>query len=260
MSDRFFYLGEFGYLNFSILGLLEKFLNENPSRNLEILTYDDYYWLMDYLFPGRISRISADLSFLKSQRDIKRRGYSLSVKGLPTFLKGNKTTSLATFLKGQGFDFDQHRGAAPLVPLKTPVLVPGPQLDQPIVSFVCRKRAHDRSRNLSPTLWKRVFFLVRGVFPRARFVFHGLSNETQELPDQEIYFCSSLKDSAYFLNQSKLLITSMSGFAQFAANCRCPLVQIGLAKDYFVYSPFKTPHHFVYQRKLSQLEFILSSL
>jgi hypothetical protein len=95
--------------------------------------------------------------------------------------------------------------------------------------------------NLSHLQWQQVLSLIRRCYPGARLAFHGLREETYEFPVEGAEYATDITNSIAILNTSRVLITSMSGFAQFAANCGCPVLQIGPASKWFAYSPFGQP-------------------
>jgi hypothetical protein len=50
--------------------------------------------------------------------------------------------------------------------------------------------------------------------------------------------CSNIIESISYLNNSFFFISSMSGFAQFASNCSCNILQIGPNFQMIPYNPF----------------------
>ena len=49
---------------------------------------------------------------------------------------------------------------------------------------------------------------------------------------------NNIHESIAYMNKSKIFIASMSGIAQFASNCQCPVIQIGEPDRHIEYDPF----------------------
>ena len=49
----------------------------------------------------------------------------------------------------------------------------------------------------------------------------------------------SIEESISYLNNSVVFVASMSGYAQFASNCSCGVIQIGDPKLHIEYDPFE---------------------
>jgi len=223
LINKFYFYGEFGYLNFSILGAFAKL----PSRKIEISTYPDYLALFQKINPQVIAGQTADYSKI---RDTAREGYKLKDADFTAELEAKGYRSLADFL-GCG-----HKR---LVDLTTPF---GTTQPKKYLSISCRKRIHDPKRNMSEAQWQTIVEIVRSIkpFDGMPIVFHGTKEESLELSVENSIYAADMDHAIETLNGSAVFIASMSGYAQFASNCACDVIQLGPPKKHINYSPFKT--------------------
>ena len=144
-KSRVYFLGEFGHFNFTVLGKLECYLQAHQGE-FEIVTYPDYYVLLEKLFPGRFVLIPYSIDTVS--RDERRSGNRLG--GFERLIARSGFSNLAEML---GCD-----GRQTIAPIARPIEedeadVPTSEIT---ISMCCRKRRHDKHRNLSHEQWKAI--------------------------------------------------------------------------------------------------------
>lgn len=248
---KYYYFGEFGFLNFSIIGAVEEALRRNPDRRFEIATFPDYYSLLSRLFPGSFTQFAASTVAcmeLIEKRDRSRRAASIAKRrgahkghspldaAMEVFGHKNLWDGLTAILPDMLVDKHAH------IRPSTPITHTCPWLpeDNPIVSICCRHRTASPWRDLTRSTWAKIIATVRKEYPGALLVFHGLPHETHPFDGDRTYQCQTIWESVHYLNRSMALITSITGFAEFAANCGCSTLQIGKPKFFRQYTPFGT--------------------
>lgn len=238
---KVYYFGEFGVFNYCVLGAVERYLHISPQSKFTIATHGDYFQILEHLFPGHFTLEWESTAALLA--DDKIRG-----------LRKRHTCheALGSLMHEYGYQHLRNvlgqvsplilSTTRQLIPLISRIAVPcDDAYDRNLVSFCCRRRTHAAWRNLEATEWSAILKVARACFKDATFVFHGLPAETYDLRIPGAHTCSTVMESAHLLSRSRLLVTSMSGFAQFAANCGCPTLQVGDKDCFFEYSPFGTP-------------------
>ena len=222
-----FYYGEFGYFNFVILGRLEKYLLSHRAP-ICIRTYDDYFRILEFIFPDR---------FVKSECEVpdraERKYHSIQNRKFNSHLKASGWTPLEKLLDCEISDWRD--GRTKITNLGKPIIASACE-DKRFVSVLCRKRKVDEDRNLTSQTWEKIVSDLQEVYPGRKIVFHGLKEETIEVGGSIL--CSDILESARYLNESEIFISSMSGFAQFASNCNCSILQIGPSFQMIPYNPF----------------------
>jgi len=227
IHETVYYFGEFGYFNFIILGNLEEYLLKNNCM-LKIKTYEDYFKILNHKFPN---------CFLKSDAlDVSDRGTRMYHK-----IQNNSFNEkmvrcgyipLEKLLKCDVIDWKD--GRTKIKPIKNSLFIS--KKEKKYISVLCRKRSIDLDRNLCFNSWEKIIKDIKKTYPEIELVFHGLKDETLEI---EGIFCSDILESISYLNNSIFFVSSMSGYAQFASNCECSILQIGPEFQMIPYNPFK---------------------
>lgn len=241
------YYGEFGYFNFILLGYLEKYFSKNSTHFL-ISTYPDYFSLLDAKFPRKFA--PGD-SFQPQNRDAKRQYHRIQDEEFNAQLARKGYQPLDVLL---GCDIaDWREGRMKISPISRPF--GREETVKPYISITCRKRLLDIDRNLSLDRWMEIIQTIRLEYPTHQLVFHGLRSETVEVPESR--FCEDILDSVKYLNQSLFFVSSMSGFAQFASNCACSILQIGPPRQMIPYNPFSKTNLQIEREGLESLQYTI---
>ena len=222
-----FYYGEFGYFNFMILGRMERYLRSHQTP-ICIRTYDDYFRILDLIFPGRFYK-----SDCKTPDRAERKYHSIQNHKFNSRLITSGWTPLEKILDCEITDWRDGRGK--ITELGKPITASACE-GKRFVSVLCRKRKIDEDRNLSVQTWQKIVSDLRELYPEHKIVFHGLKEETIEVGGSIL--CCDIVESVKYLNESEIFISSMSGFAQFASNCNCSILQIGPSFQMIPYNPF----------------------
>ncbi len=225
-----FYYGEFGYFNFTILGHLEEYFNKN-DKILVIRTYDDYFRILNFKFPGRFKKPDKPINV--SGRD-KRIYHRIQNDKFNQSLIESGWIPLEEMLKCNVKDWKDARNK---IKETTSPLIASNSQKKKYISLLCRNRSIDLDRNLSKNTWEKIIKDVKATFQDAELVFHGLKEETSII--ENYVFCSDIIESIQYLNESIIFLSSMSGFAQFASNCACSILQIGPSFQMIPYNPFQ---------------------
>ena len=252
MEIKCYYLGEFGFFNFSILGNVCDFINKNPKLIFSISTYNDYFKILKLLFPNNfnINKI------INNHNDLNREKHNLTKK---INLEGVDLTSFIIKQKNKKkFEsvLEKYECKYGLRKLSKPIKINQIENDiiikKPIISLCCRNRKLEPGRNLSKEDWKKIINTLQSKF-NGTIIFHGLPEETYEFQNN-FYTCKSIEESIYFLNRSFIFISSMCGFTQFASNCCCNILQIGTKKCWIEYNPFNKINRILEQENLDNLD------
>lgn len=225
-----YYYGEFGYFNFMVLGHLESYFSQGGCP-LVLHTYGDYFRILDHAFPGKFFRPNEVVVPVSRKARIY---HSIQDDAFNKLLKNKGNLPLQKVLGCEIKDWVEGRGK--IRPIKNPLIVGQPDEDKKYISLVCRKRVIDEDRNLSADTWQRIIADIKAVYPNHQLVFHGLREETVDIA--EVLFCADILQSISYLNRSLFFVSSMSGFAQFASNCACSILQIGPDFQMIPYNPF----------------------
>lgn len=221
---KVYYFGEFGCLNYCILGHLEKI---NPM--FEIATQPDYFKLMKLKAPNIIKY--KDDNVYRANCIGSGFGFSIDDPYIAK-LEDEGFMSLKDFL-----NLEENRCIKHLLPIKKP-LTHEMGLNKKYINISFRKRKHEEERNLDKESWTDVLEIIRN-HSSLEIVAHGMDIDT--LPSKEFGLkkVDTIEESIAYMNKSKLFIASMSGIAQFASNCASPILQIGDKTRHFEYDPFK---------------------
>lgn len=237
---RFHYFGEFGYLNFLVLGGLQALFRELPRTRLEILTFPHYGELLSAFFPNNIQCRTLDYAFPEGLRqghrsrdpDAIRRAEQLGYRSsLHKVFKA--WTPHGHLVKDAFLNLRES--------LAWPLPSGGVRADDHFVSIFPRGRTLMAAKNLTAAEWSRVVEIVerRCSYP---IVVHGVSAESVPLPPSPrfIYPKGPLEQVAY-LNRSACFLSPDSGMVSFAMNCRCDALVLGgqvWFREYAAYNPF----------------------
>jgi len=225
-----YYYGEFGYFNFIILGHLEKFLSKN-NYYLEIRTYDDYFKILQFIFNKKI--ILSKKKDIVENGSLKRKYHKIQDEKFNEMIKKDGFKPLEEILN---CDIDNWQdGRKKIEILKKPIIVEEKN-NEKFISILSRKRQLDLDRNLNLEEWNNYIEIIKKVFPNNKIIFHGVENETTNF--ENYYFCKDILESIKILNNSVFFLSSMSGYAQFASNCNCSIIQIGKIFQMIKYNPF----------------------
>ena len=254
-----FYYCELGYLNFNVLGSLEKYFIKNPRTKFNILTYEDYFKILDLAFPNRFtkslsvlkinpreipeeSRKYHDLEHAGFQRDLREKGYSCLSKEL-----GCYTT-------------DWREGRQLIANMSEP-LSTGEKSEKKFINMLCRNRKLDSERNLDKLSWLKVIDKIKSVkdFENKRIIFHGLKSEVLEMNIKNSEFCTDIIKSIFYLNHSALFVTSYSGFTQLASNCGSDVMCIGPEYQMIPFNPFGKKNIQVEKDNIKYIDVILEA-
>lgn len=211
------------------MGHLEEYLNKN-KRVFVIQTYDDYFEVLNSKFPGRFLRSTKKIEI--ENRDSKRVYHRIQDAAFNELLVRSGYIPLDQLLDCEISDWVEGRQKIKLI---TEQLGTNSK-QKPYISILCRKRLIDPDRNLTVEVWMGIIEAIQKEYPDKVLVFHGLKEETLEISNS--LFCSNIIESIYYLNKSLFFVSSMSGFAQFASNCSCSILQIGPSRQMIAYNPF----------------------
>jgi hypothetical protein len=243
-----FYWGEFGHFNACVLRRIEMYIDKFPDRQLSIATYRDYFAIVAHLFPGKCIYDNSGTPPPSSQR--RRYGPGQSpMLGCPSGIHVPLFEHLVNQLHT---DTDR-------MPLERPITIEPLSAIRPFISICCRNRPQGENRQCSRHEWLNILELVVSLTTRP-LVFHGLPKETFKFTPSGSILCKNIYESVSYLNKSVVLVTSMTGFAQFAANCVCNTLQIGPLHYFFPYHPFGTQSLQVDQYYLECLKCTLQKL
>lgn len=242
--DKYYYFGEFGYLNLEILGGLEEYFKKNPKKKIEIATYENYGMLLKYLFPKNV-----EIKKVEWSGDEIEKGYRKS----HAFIRGNKPINLTKTSTAKNLsvlfsnrtkkyfiekvcpkeDYEQLR----IIELNKPL---GEETcEKNYISINPRNRAIGKFRNLSEKDWQELIEKIKKDFPNKEIVLHGVGTEKLNLTGKFIY-PKSIIEQIKFLNKSVCCICPDSGFAHFSLNCGCDTIVIGESYwPYMDFNPFK---------------------
>jgi hypothetical protein len=220
LYPKTYFYGEFGCLNYSILGHLEE---RQPT--ILVATQPDYFKLLRM----KCHKIGNDEDYQIYRANCKGAGFGLTINS-PVIeeLHSKGYVSLHKYL-----GFKKDRCIHYIKPIKTPFRF-DIGLKQKYISVSFRNRAHEPERNLSDMGWERVLEVIRGY--NLPIVAHGMSIDTKEFDG--IIKAETIEESVAYLNKSQVFIASMSGIAQFASNCACGIIQIGDPSRHIDYDPF----------------------
>jgi len=224
-----YYYGEFGYFNFIILGYLEEYFAKN-KKSLVIQTYDDYFKILSLKFPNKFIKPSKKI---ETPDRFKRRYHKIENDNFNKYLIREGWTPLEKFLDCDIENWKE--GRKRIKNIKKPIIIKS-ETKKNYVSFLCRNRFIDKDRNLSLDAWHKIINNIKKIYENKKIIFHGLKEETTDVEGYS--FCSDILESIEYLNQSILFVSSMSGFAQFASNCGCNILQIGPSFQMIPYNPF----------------------
>jgi hypothetical protein len=241
------YYGEFGYFNFVLLGHLEEYFSKKNTKFF-ISTFPDYYSLLENKFKGKFQLTE---TLLPAQKDINRCYHRIQDEEFNRSLENKGYMPLDKFLNCEILNWQE--GRKMIKPIKT--VFGQMQKNKEFISVVCRKRQLDPDRNLSLELWQSILKIIKAAYGDYKIVFHGLKEETLQISDS--IFCDNILDSIDYLNKSFFLISSMSGFAQFASNCGCNIVQIGPRRQMIDYNPFKKTNSNIERDEIHKLHEVL---
>jgi transposase len=225
-----YYYGEFGYFNFIVLGYLEEYFKNNKNK-LVIRTYDDYFKILNFKFPQKFIQPENKIEIPNRE---KRIYHKIQNDNFNQSLIENGLIPLEKLLQCDVKDWKDARKK--IKEIKHPLII-SENKEKKYISILCRKRVIDLDRNLSPDTWMKIIQEIKYAYPKCQIVFHGLKEETIQIDN--CIFCSDIINSIKYLNESLIFISSMSGFAQFASNCTCSILQIGPSFQMIPYNPFK---------------------
>jgi hypothetical protein len=224
VAKKTYFYGEFGCLNYSILSHLER-----QNSFFMISTKPDYFKLMKMKCP-KIEYIEDNLFYQKEHCIGSGFGFTVQHDYINK-LESDGFISLKSFL-----GLESNRCIHHLSLLKNPLIYDIGLKDRYIsVSF--RNRNHERQRNISIENWTEI---VKGIrkFSDLEIISHGMDFDTIPSDKFGIKKANNIEESIAYLNRSEVFIASMSGIAQFASNCACPIIQIGDPSRHFDYDPF----------------------
>ncbi len=220
---RVHFYGEFGCLNYSILGHIEEL---QPS--MIISTQPDYYKLM---------KLKCDKIVYEKDKGIyvpnfENPGSTLVPKEkCIEKLEQQGFISLHKFLK-----FNTEKCRDNIKPIKSPLEIDCElPKNQNYISISFRARKHEENRNLSESQWLQILKIIHS-HTNLPIIAHGMEMDTKEI--NGVYKTKTIEESIAYMNKSKVFIASMSGIAQFASNCNCGIIQIGDPKRHIEYDPF----------------------
>jgi len=241
--DKYYYFGEFGFLNFEILGGLEKFFEKNPKKIISILTFSNYSKLLKYLFPKNIRVIKLKLDF---DEHFNRGRHSSIDHSLLDFLnkdgfKGNIKELISDILgRGDILPIEKTE-ELPLniIYLKKPLTYGEIGTHPKYISIFPRARGIDNYRNLKKEYWKSLIKFIRK-YKNYKIVIHGSDSEFIKFDDDNLIYPKDILEQIYFLNNSLVCLSSDSGFVHFALNCNCNCLVFGRTYSIFYkFNPFK---------------------
>jgi hypothetical protein len=226
ITSKIYFYGEFGCLNYCILGHLEEL-----QPYFSIFTQPDYFKLMKMKSP----MIDSAIEELKYVKNCKGSGFGASAFGFEDYhinkLIKDGFISLKNFLK-----LDNIRCIHHLKPIRQP-LIQEIGLKEKYISVSFRNRDHEKYRNLDKKNWFDVLEYIKSISD-LKIIAHGMDLDTLDASVFNVYKVNTIEESIAYMNKSKVFIGSMSGIAQFASNCACPIVQIGDISRHFHYDPF----------------------
>lgn len=222
-----YYYGEFGCLNYCILGHLERF-----QPKVSVLCRPDHLKLMrmkDQNIKGLDYEIDADI-FLQDTWRGAGFGVGFANPQIDLMHKSG-IVSLKEFL-----GLEEKMCIKHLLPIEKP-LEYDIGLDKEYVNVSFRKRMHQPERNLQESNWGQILDYVREKC-NCEIIAHGMDLDTISSERFGVKKAKNIEESIAYMNKSRLFIGSMSGVAQFASNCASPVLQIGDTSRHFHYDPF----------------------
>lgn len=238
------YFGEFGYFNFVLLGQLENyFLKKNTL--FAIATYRDYFLLLDKKFPNMFLYCG---DFSPLDKDAKRFCHRIEDREFNSMLQTKGYIPFDNFLNCEMIGWKEKSHL--ITPIKIPFGSDSPKKNY--ISVACRKRRLQPQRNLSYEQWLFILKKINELYPNFQLVIHGLKEET--IPVKDFIFCEDIVKSIDYLNESLFFVASMSGFAQFASNCCCSILQIGPEKMMIPYNPFEKINLCIEHSEIQQIQ------
>ena len=226
-----FFLGEFGLLNWSILGMLAQLAKDRPNYVFFVSTFPDYLVLMQKVSPN-IRKLEVDFDIIKNnnQRDKKRSEYKFDEKVEQKFFN-KEIINLSDILIILTHSTSSHL-EKPIVPLcnklKTNFVIPNGKY----ISVFCRQRKHENFRNLSPDVCIKILTAILKIpeYENHKIIFHGLPNESKYLNESfsNSYNCTNIEEAIGYLEKSDFLLSAvLSGYTQFASNCGTNVINVG---------------------------------
>ena len=225
-----YYYGEFGYFNFVILGHLENFLSKNNCL-IEIRTYDDYYEILKFIFNKKI--ILSKKKDIICDGSLKRKYHKIQNEEFNQKIKKEGFKPLEEILN---CDFNDWKIGRKKIKNLTKPLIYENINNKKYISILTRNRKLDLDRNLNSIEWIEYLKIIENLFPDSQIIFHGVENEI--IFFEKYKYCYNILESIKILNNSIFFLSSMSGFAQFASNCNCSIIQIGKEYQMIPYNPF----------------------
>jgi len=221
--NKAYFYGEFGCLNYAILGHLE-----DKELKISISTQPDYFKLMKM----KCKSITKAEDFSVYRNNCKGSGFGLSINdSVISELESDGFVPLNKILK-----FRENKCIIYLKPIKTPLKV-DLGLKEQYISISCRKRTHEPERNLSINDWYKIIDMIKK-HSNLPIIAHGMHIDTYDMSKIGIRRVESIEESIAYMNKSKVFIASMSGIAQMASNCACGVIQIGNTSRHIDYDPF----------------------
>lgn len=223
LANKSYFYGEFGCLNYAILGHLEE-----RQLKISISTQPDYFKLMKM----KCNSITKAENLSIYRNNCKGSGFGLSIKEpIINELESQGFVALSKILK-----FYEKKCIRYLKPIKTPLTV-DLGLKEQYISISCRKRNHEPERNLSISDWYKIIETIKK-HSNLPIIAHGMDIDTYDMSKIGIKRVESIEESIAYMNKSKVFIASMSGIAQMASNCACGIIQIGDKSRHINYDPF----------------------
>lgn len=243
--DKYYYFGEFGFLNLQILGGLERYFQKNPKKIIYISTYPSYGRLLKSFFGKKVKIYSITP---KSKGTFKRGRHLYEDKFFLDYLsakgyKKNITLLFNDYLGKGGFLPEDFGEKFPLniLYLSKP-LEYGPKEKSPkYISLFPRFRDVDPKRNLSSETWTKIIYILKKF--NYKLVLHGTNEEFIKLKGNFLR-PKNVLEQIHYLNNSLCCICPDSGFAHFSLNCNCDIFVIGKTYSLFLkFNPFRNLIH-----------------
>jgi hypothetical protein len=231
-SEYYYYIGEFGFFNMTLLGKLEEYFNKN-NKILYIKTYEDFGKIISSKFGNRV--------VIENIKLINDREYH----DAPTKeINKNKDINLADLLK------INYRAIANITTMKEHLKYSSKELElkhenkEYIAIFPRFRQGRFAWRNIDLEMFNNIISNINKTNNRnLEIIIIGNEKEVLQESKEQYKFYGDILEQIYLLNNHiKLLIGPDSGFIDFAKNCKCKnillLHKFNIDNYHYKFNPF----------------------
>lgn len=250
----YYFFGEFGYFHTIVINELDKYFKVSTNlQPIKLKTFDDYGVILKLLFGDKVDVSTIPLTNVRVCHEGKGNQVQTDkhimelfpCKNIPLldYKFDNNLSKKITWenSKVKKTYRDMHNIVC-IFPRHRPLFQQGLDFE---------------SRNMTPIMYNKSVKLINDTIKNANIVIIGKKKEIMD-HKYEYPIVDDIYEIIYLLNRCKLLVTTDSGFVDFAKNCGTANIVIGtyttIVPYHYAYNPFKAKQFFLdYNKELSAL-------